>query len=234
MGTPAKVTEAQKISCLSLSIPVPSGKIEGPAPDLDSMKTAGKLKRVLPLPSGALRASKSVISVSGKAYVIPCQPDEKYQQSVSLALSFQNIFHISPTALPSAVNLAAHFQLVQQIFAPEAFESAAFAFAADFDLPDGALSRDRDLLHSLGSLDLVLEHHSAIHRAAGLNPERIHQSLSNDPHLSLLLTMATHGGRSIDFVPFRISPSLIAAIVPGLQIPCSQDVEGRKRSSFPS
>ena len=69
---PAKVTEAKMISGLS-------GKVEGPAPDLDFMTTNGKLKRVLPLPSDALRASKSVISVSGKAYAIPCQPDEKYQ-----------------------------------------------------------------------------------------------------------------------------------------------------------
>jgi hypothetical protein len=80
-------------------------------------------------------------------------------------LSFQNIFHISPTALPSAVGLAAHFYLFKQISAPE---SAALAFADDFDWPDGVLSRDRDLLHSLDSLDMVLEHHSAIHRAAGL------------------------------------------------------------------
>jgi hypothetical protein len=113
--------------------------------------------------------------VSGKTYVIPCQPGEKYQQSVSLALSFQNTFRISTTALPSALNLAAHFQLVKQIFAPEAFESAALAFAAEFDWPEGVLSRDRDLLQSLGSLDMVLDHHSAIHRAAGWNPERIHQ-----------------------------------------------------------
>ncbi len=83
---PAKVTEAQKISGRSLSIPVPSGII-GPVLDLDSMTTAGKLKRVLPLPSDA-----SVISVSGKAYAIPCQPEEKYQQSVSLALSIQKYF----------------------------------------------------------------------------------------------------------------------------------------------
>jgi hypothetical protein len=39
------------ISGLSLSIPVPSGKVEGPAPGLDSMMTKGKLKRVVPLPS---------------------------------------------------------------------------------------------------------------------------------------------------------------------------------------
>jgi hypothetical protein len=92
--------------------------------------------------------------------------------TISLAgFVLQNIFRISPTAILSAVDLAAHFQLVKQIFAPEAFESAALAFTADFDWPDGALSRDRDLLlHSLGSLDMVLEHDSAFHRAAGLNP----------------------------------------------------------------
>jgi len=106
------------------------------------------------------------------------------------------ILFVSPltTALPSALDLAARFQLIKQIFAPEAFESAALAFAADFDWPDGVLSRDRDLLQSLGSLDMVLDHHSAIHRAAGCNPERIHQWLSSDPRLSLLLTMATRGG----------------------------------------
>ena len=194
-----------------LSIPVPSGKVEGPAPGLDSRMTKGKLKRVLPLPSDALRDLKSVISVSGKTYAIPSQPGEKYQQSVSLALSFQNTFRISTTALPSTLDLAAHFQLVKQIFAPEAFESAALAFAADFDWPNGVLSRDRDLLQSLGSLDKVLDHHSAIHRAAGWNSERIHQWLSNDPRLSLLLTMATCGGEvdtDPDFVPFRHTGSL--------------------------
>ncbi len=194
-----------------MSIPVPSGKVEGPAPGLDSMMTKGNLKRVLPLPLDALRALKSVISVSGKTYVIPCQPGEKYQQSDSLALSFQNTFRISTTALPSALDLAAHFQLVKQIFASEAFESTALAFAADFDWPEGVLSRDRDLLQSLGSLDMVLDHHSTIHRAAGWNPERIHQWLSNDPRLSLLLTMATHGGEvdtDPDFVPFRHAGSL--------------------------
>ena len=171
---PAKVIEAKKISGLLLSIPVTSGKVEGPAPDLDFMTTKGKLKRVLSLPSDALRASKYVISVSGKLYAIPCQPDEKVSTISLGGLFLPEYFHISSTALPSAVDLAAHFQLVKQIFAPEAFESAALAFAADFDWPDGALSRDRELLHSLGSLDIVLEHHSAIHRAAGLNPERIH------------------------------------------------------------
>ena len=97
---PATVTEreAKSISGPSLVIPFSSGKVEGPAQSLKSVMTKGKLKRVLPLPSDALRASKSVISVSGKTYVIPCQPGEKYQQSVSLALSFQNIF-VSPLRL---------------------------------------------------------------------------------------------------------------------------------------
>ena len=68
---PAKVTEAKSISGPSLAIPVSSGKVESPAPSLKSMMTKGKLKRVLSLPFDALRALKSVISVSGKSYVIP-------------------------------------------------------------------------------------------------------------------------------------------------------------------
>ena len=78
------------ISGLSLSIPVPSGKVERPAPDLDFMTTKGTLKRVLPLPSDALRALKSVISVSGKAYAIPCQPDGKYLAGFVLAEYFSS------------------------------------------------------------------------------------------------------------------------------------------------
>ena len=93
---PAKVPEAQKISSRSLSIPVPSRTVEDPAPDLDSMMTKGKLKRVLPLPSDALRASKSVISVSGKAYAIPCQPDGKYLAGFVLAEYFSYLPYGSP------------------------------------------------------------------------------------------------------------------------------------------
>ena len=72
---------------------------------------------------------------------------------------------------------------------------------------------------------------------AGLNPERIYQWLSNDPRLSLLLTMATHGGGSIltQTLYLFAMPDLsihCSAIAPGLKIPCSQDVEGRKGLLF--
>ena len=109
------------------------------------------------------------------------------------------------------LDLAAHFQSVQRIFAPEAFEAAALEFANHFDWSDDMLSRDRDLLHSLGSLDSVLEYHSATHREAGMNPVRIRQWLLNDPRLPLLLTMATSGGEvdtDADFIPFRHSGPL--------------------------
>ena len=118
--------------------------------------------------------------------------------------------------------------------APEAFESAALAFAADFDWLAGALSRDRELLQSFGSLDMVLEHHSAIHRVAGLNPERIHQWLFNGPRLSLLLTMAIHGGEvdtDPDFVPFRYAGSLRPLKQRLLPV---YRYHRQKRSSFPS
>ena len=181
------------------------------------MTTAGKLKRVLPLPSDALRDSKSVISVSEKAYAIPCQPEEKYQQSVSLALSFQKCFtYLYYDCGRFSCSFPARSFDIRTRGIRE--RSAALAFVADFDWPDATLSRDRDLLHSFGSLDLVREHHSAIHRAAGLNPEIVYQWLSNDPRLSLLLTMATRGGgRSI------LTRTLCLFVMPDLSAHYSSD-----------
>jgi hypothetical protein len=104
-----------------------------------------------------------------------------------------------------------HFQVVQKFFAPDAFESAALAFVKNFGWTKDILDRDRDLLASLGSLDSVLEFYSSRHREAGMNPARINQWLSNDPRVSLLLTMATSGGEvdtDPDFVPFRHSGPL--------------------------
>ena len=104
-----------------------------------------------------------------------------------------------------------HFQVVQKFFAPDAFESAALAFVKNFGWTKEILDRDRDLLASLGSLDSVLEFYSSRHREAGMNPARINQWLSNDPRVSLLLTMATSGGEvdtDPDFVPFRHSGPL--------------------------
>ena len=80
------------------------------------------------------------------------------------------------------------------------------AFANKFTWSDEMLASDRDLVQALGSLESVLEHHSATHRAAGMNSERINRWLFNDPHLPLLLTMAQTGGEvdtDPDFVPFR-------------------------------
>ena len=104
----------------------------------------------------------------------------------------------------SYLDLAAHFfKSVQHIFAPDDFENAALAFANKFDWSDEILARDRDLLRALGSLDSVLEHHSA---TAGMNPERINRWLFNALSLLLLLTMAQTGGE-VDtdpkFIPFR-------------------------------
>ena len=73
------------------------------------------------------------------------------------------------------------------------------------------LARDRDLLRTMGSLDSVLEHHSSIHREAGMNSERINRWLFNDPRLPLLFTMAQTGGEvdtDPEFVPFRHSGPL--------------------------
>jgi hypothetical protein len=203
--------DAQELSSRLPSIPdsLPSSAV--PVLAVQSTSSAGRITNVKPIPSDALRASKPVISVSGKTYSIPGQDDEVYRQSISLALSLHQSFQISSASIPATLDLAAHFRVVQRIFAPEAFESAALTFAAEFNWTDEILSRDRDLLHSLGSLDLVLEHYSAIHRAGGINPERIHRWLSNDPRLSLLLTMATSGGEvdiDPDFVPFRHSGPL--------------------------
>ena len=165
-----------------------------------------------PFDSYAPRA-RSVISISGKDFHLPIQSSTAFQHSISLASSFHLLFHSpsTPSSLPKSPDLAAHFLVVQQIFAPDAFETAALAFAKDFNWTETILARDKVLLHSLGSLDLVLEHYSARHRDSGMNPERIRRLLSRDPRLPLLLTMATSGGEvdtDPDFVPFRHSGPL--------------------------
>ena len=95
---------------------------------------------------------------------------------------------------------------MQAIFAPEAFEAAALDFVNNFEWSNDMLSRDCDLLHSLGSLDLVLEHHAAGHRLSGMNSDRLLQWVPSDPRLSLLLTMANTGGEvdtDPEFIPLR-------------------------------
>jgi hypothetical protein len=166
----------------------------------------------MPSQDDALRVSRPLISISGQTFNLPAQSVLAMQHSLSLASSFTLLFQSSSvSSLPASSDLVAHFHVVQQIFAPDAFETAALAFVQEFNWTDEILSRDRDLLHSLGSLDLVLEHYSAKHRAAGMNPDRILRWLSNDPRLPLLLTMATSGGEvdtDLDFVPFRHSGPL--------------------------
>eukprot|EP01036_Dinobryon_divergens_P035870 gene35870-46562_t len=97
------------------------------------------------------------------------------------------------------------------VFAPEVFELAALDFVQNFDWSEDILSRDRDLLRTLGSLDHVLEHFSAKHRGAGMNEKRVRQWLSAEPRLQLLLSMVNDGGEvdtDADFIPFRHSGPL--------------------------
>ena len=96
------------------------------------------------------------------------------------------------------------------------------------------LAQDHNLLGSLGSLDCVLEHYSALHRATGMNEERVRQWLSAEPRLQLLLTMVNDGGEvdtDVDFTPFRQSGPLCptATFIACLPFSCSQNVEGRQR-----
>ena len=57
-----------------------------------------------------------------------------------------------------------------------------------FEWSNDMLSRNRDPLHSLGTLDLVLEHHAARHRISGMNSDRLLQWVPSDPRLSLAIT----------------------------------------------
>eukprot|EP01035_Chromulina_nebulosa_P007860 gene7860-10633_t len=118
----------------------------------------------------ALPVSKPLISISGQSFHPLIQSEDVFQQSYS------------------------HLQSIRKVFAPEVFESAALDFVQNFDWSEDILSRDCDLLRSLGSLDNVLEHFSAQHRAAGMNEERVRLWLSAEPRLQLLLAMVNDGG----------------------------------------
>ena len=160
----------------------------------------------------ALPASKPLISISGQSFHLPVLSEKVFQQSLLLAESYHHMFQSSGDfLLPAPVDLSAHLQFVKTVFAPEVFESAALDFVQNFDWSEDILSRDRDLLRTLGSLDLVLEHFSAKHRAAGMNEERVRQWLSAEPRLQLLLDMVNDGGEvdtDADFIPFRHSGPL--------------------------
>ncbi len=129
-----------------------------------------------------------------------------FLRAIDLAASFGQLFQISdipPIILATLVTL---YRSVQNIFAPDAFEAAALNFVGNFSWSDAVLSRDRDLLQSLGSLDLVLEYHAERHRTSGMNPDRLLQWIPSDSRLPLLLTMATTGGEvdtDPEFIPFR-------------------------------
>jgi hypothetical protein len=98
-----------------------------------------------------------------------------FHQAIELAASFGQVFQFS-NIQPITIDALVQFQhSVQEIFAPDAFEAAALGFVNNFEWSNDMLSRDRDLLHSLGSLDLVLEHHAARHRLSDMNSERLLQ-----------------------------------------------------------
>ena len=170
----------------------------------------------------ALRAQKSAISVAGQSFRLSPPLEAVFRQSLLLASSFHQLFQVSNLFQLATIDLALHFRVVQKIFAPDAFETAALAFFNGFDWSDEILSRDRDLLlRSLGSLDLVLEHHSARHRLAGMNSTRLLRWVPSDPRLPLLLTMASTGGggeEEVDtdpeFVPLRHTGPLRQRLLP--------------------
>ena len=154
----------------------------------------------------APRIQKFVVSVSGESFHISFQNERSFQHAIELAASFGQLFQFSNIQPLTIATLVQFYHSVQEIFAPDAFEAAALNFANNFEWSSDMLSRDRDLLHSLGSLDLVLEHHAARHRLSGMNSDRLLQWVPSDPRLSLLLTMANTGGEvdtDPEFIPFR-------------------------------
>ena len=159
----------------------------------------------------APRTLKSVVSISGESFHLSVQNEKSFRQAISLAASFGQLFQISDVQMTTVTTLTSLYRSVQKVFAPDAFETAALKFVDNFGWSDAILSRDRDLLQSLGSLDLVLEYHADRHRISGMNPDRLLQWIPSDPRLSLLLTMATTGGEvdtDPEFIPFRHSGPL--------------------------
>ena len=106
--------------------------------------------------------------------------------------------------------LRARFGNLKEFFAPARAEAAALVDAAGFVWSDEILNRDRDLFRSLGSLDKVIEHHANEHKRTGLNPGRVREHLSADPHFLLLMEIAGTGGETDfddDFIPLlRTAP----------------------------
>ena len=170
------------------------------------------------LPSGIIRSKiitscadaprnpKFVVSISGESFHLSVQNEMSFLRAIDLAASFGQLFQISDIPPITLATLITLYRSVQNIFAPDAFEAAALNFVGNFSWSDAVLSRDRDLLQSLGSLDLVLEYHAERHRTSGMNPDRLLQWIPSDSRLPLLLTMATTGGEvdtDPEFIPFR-------------------------------
>jgi hypothetical protein len=154
----------------------------------------------------APRTQKFVISISDKFFHTSFKNEQSFHQTIELAASFGQLFQFSNIQPITIEALVQFYHSVQEIFAPDAFEAAALGFVNNFEWSNDMLSRDRDLLHSLGSLDLVLEHHAARHRLSGMNSDRLLQWVPSDSRLSLLLTMANTEGEvdtDPEFVPFR-------------------------------
>jgi hypothetical protein len=151
----------------------------------------------------APRTQKFVISISDKSFHISFKNEQSFHQAIELAASFGQLFQFSNIQPITIEALVQFYYSVQKIFAPDAFEAAALGFVKNFEWSSDI---DCDLLHSLGSLDLVLEHHAARHCLSGMNSDRLLQWVQSDPRLSLLLTMANTGGEvdtDPEFVPFR-------------------------------
>ena len=92
---------------------------------------------VTPSQNDALRDSRPLISISGQTFNLPAQSVLAMQHSLSLASSFNLLFHSSSVSLlPVSSDLAVHFHIVQKIFAPDAFETAALAFVKNFHWTD--------------------------------------------------------------------------------------------------
>ena len=188
-----------------VSVPV------GPPVNPGSVSSSGIFLSSSPSFPDALREVKVSVGVAGKNFLLPSLDDEMLRNSILLAESFGFLFHQLGFLVSDPSFLSFHLRSVRSIFAPEAFESAALVAADNFQWTDEILARDRDLLHSLGSLDSVLQYHTDLHRQAGMNEERVTKWLSADPNFSLLLTLASTGGEvdvDPDFVPFRHSGPL--------------------------
>ena len=115
----------------------------------------------------APRTQKFVISISGESFHNSFKNEQSFQQAIELAAaSFGQLFqflNFPPIMIDALVKF---YHSVQEIFSPDAFEAAALDFVNNFEWSNDVLSRDRDLLHSLGYLDLVLEYHAARYRLA--------------------------------------------------------------------